>query len=325
MRRRSATQPLPPEIRPMLASSTSLSHLPDGDEWAFEMKWDGFRALCHVDAAGSHLYSRNDNELDGIFPELRDALCDAVTSESALLDGEIVAIDRNGQPDFGELQKRIGIHSTPGRAPSAVHIMLFDILELDGRSTISESYSTRHRRLETVIVESDRVHVPAVFYGDRERAVQASKDLGAEGVVAKKTSSPYTPGARSRTWVKAKHVKTQEVVVAGWTPLKKTDYSAIGALILGIPSEKGLRYVGRVGTGFSESERSHLVTQFQKLTREDTALRDIPKEFTRGARWIEPKLVGEVTFLTWTSDGILRQPVWRGWRPDKEPGDIREE
>ena len=316
---------------PMLAAAGSETDL-DDDDWAFEMKWDGMRALAYVSLAerSVRLVTRNGHDVTASYPDLVPDLLAAVTAKSetdtAVLDGEIVAVDKRGRPDFGLLQTRMKlteareVAAASKRAP--VQFMLFDLLEVNGRALTALIYSARRDRLEATVTATGSTQLPLRFDGDFSEAFQTSRQLGLEGVMAKRLDSRYTIGRRSHDWVKIKHFRNQEVVVGGWRPGRGNRSGTIGSLLLGVPTDTGLRYVGRVGTGFGERDLIDIRSRLTRLVRKTTPFGDIPIPDARGAVWVRPTLVAEVEFAEWTATGRLRQPSWRGWRPDKIPGDI---
>ena len=320
-----------PETRgdhgPMLATLGTSADVGDPEDWAFEMKWDGLRVLAHVDGAGVRLVSRNGNDLTANYPELRD-LPGMLRSESAVLDGELVAM-RNGRPDFGLLQTRMQLTATAeierARRSTPVRFMVFDLLELDGRSLLNTGWQRRRELLEQTIhpAESEAsVQVPAVFDGDLQAAIDTSAELGLEGVVAKTRTGRYRAGRRGRTWIKIKHHRTQEVVVIGWREGRGSRSGGIGSLLLAVVGDDSeLHYVGRVGTGFSSAELDDVATELRALERK-TSPAEVPRADTEQVHWVTPSRVAEVEFAEWTEQGRLRQPVWRGWRPDKDPGHV---
>ena len=170
--------------------------------------------------------------------------------------------------------------------------------------------------------ETGPIKVPGDAGSDLKKALATSKRLGLEGVMAKRRDSPYREGKRSRDWIKLKHTSTQEVVIGGWRPGKGARADTIGSLLLGIPDGGSLRYVGRVGTGFSDAELTKLRARLDRMSRQSSPFGDVPREDARDARWVTPTLVGEVEFAEATSEGRLRAPAWKGWRPDKDPQDV---
>lgn len=314
-------------IAPMLATLGTEDSLSVDDDWAFEMKWDGIRAIATIAKGSLTLASRNGIDLTDTYPELR-ALVAAVDGD-AVIDGEIVALDKKGRPSFGLLQERMNL-TRPGdvetaRKKTGVVFMAFDLLEVKGNSLLRSDYDERRKQLLEHVRPKGVVQVPPAFEGDERAAMRSSRELGLEGVVAKKRESTYLPGKRSRAWVKLKHHRSQEVVVAGWQPGKGNRANRVGSLLLGIPSGEGLTYVGKVGTGFGDKELASMLTRFARLERQTSPLIDVPKAEAAGTRWIRPSLVGEVEFAEWTATGRLRQPTWRGWRSDKSPSEVRVE
>ena len=316
-----------PAPKAMLATLGSVSDIRDEGEWSFEMKWDGVRSLAHVSGGRVTLTSRNGTDQTRTFPELQ-VLGTDIGDHDALLDGEIVALGKGGAPNFGLLQQRNGLTRAGdverARASVPVHYMVFDLLQLDGRSLLGETYDERRAALENLVKpgSDDTVQVPPAFVGTLADAVSTSKRLNLEGVVAKRRDGRYESGKRSRSWIKIKHHRDQEVVVGGWRPGNGRRASGIGSLLLGIPDGDGFRYVGRVGTGFSDRVLDEILETLQKRSRSTPSLTGVPPADARDAHWVRTDLVAEVEFAEWTSDGRLRQPVWRGWRPDKGPGDI---
>ncbi|MGC5166705.1 ATP-dependent DNA ligase [Luteimicrobium sp. DT211] len=307
----------------------------DAGEWAYEMKWDGIRTLARVEQEEGHgrarvsMASRNGKDQGPGYPDVVEALGRAVAGE-AVVDGEIVALDGKGRPSFGLLQRRMNL-ADPREIEAAakevpVQLFLFDVLEQDGEPLVDLPYDERRQRLEALVTENDVVKVPPAFEGDFDGAWQTSAELGLEGVMAKRVDSTYAVGRRSRAWIKVKHARTQEVVVGGWRPGNGNRAGLVGSLLVGVPDGDGaLRYVGRVGTGFSDKALRDATDRLARLARKTPPLVDVPRADARDAHWVSPQLVGEVEFAEWTGDARLRQPRWRGWRPDKDPADVRKE
>ncbi|KZM35249.1 ATP-dependent DNA ligase [Oerskovia enterophila] len=327
--------------RPMLATAGTVETLTaegDPDDWAYEMKWDGFRVIAQVtgaaDDASVRLVSRSGKDMTLTYPELQDLAARVPAADlPVVLDGEIVALDARGRPSFRRLQQRANLTKAgdvaAARAKVGVELMLFDALSVRGRSLVRRTYDERREILEDLVDGSGIVHVPPAFDGDLAGAVATSRQLGLEGVVAKRRTSTYTAGRRSRSWIKVKHSHTQEVVVIGWRPGHGDRSHLVGSLLLAVPDGEGLRYVGRVGSGFTEKDRRDLVTRLGRIERVTNPALDVPAADASDARWVTPHLVGEVDYADWTSapegDGKLRHAVWRGWRPDKSPEDVRRE
>jgi bifunctional non-homologous end joining protein LigD len=312
---------MPASVAPMLAK---LSTLPaDESQWAFEVKWDGVRAIAHSEPGRLHLLSRNGNDVTGAYPELR-ALNSALGSHRAILDGEIVAFDSDGKPSFQLLQTRMHLRGEAAvrrQAQTApVTYMLFDLLWLDGHSLMALPYTERRARLEALELEADRWRVPESFAGEGSALLAATRERGLEGVIGKRLDSRYVSG-RHGAWTKVKNWGRQEAVVGGWTTGKGARTGRIGALLLGMYDADGaLRYVGRVGTGFDTRELERLAGLLAPLARSTTpfAGRQPPKD----SHFAEPTLVCEVEFSEWTHAGTLRQPSYKGLRDDKRPEEV---
>jgi bifunctional non-homologous end joining protein LigD len=319
-----AFEAVPELIRPMLATAGQLPRPDDG--WAFEFKWDGVRALAYIDGRRLRLMSRNDRDITVSYPELR-ALGEALGSHPCVLDGEIVAFDDEGRPSFATLQERMHVaDASRARRLSQrlpVAYLAFDVLHLDGRSTLSLPYSERRRRLEGLGIDGARWHTPPSLAGPGSDVLEAARTTGLEGVVAKRLASSYQPGRRSGDWVKVKHTRTQEVVVIGWTSGRGRRQGRPGALLLAVPRHGVLHYAGKVGTGFTERMLDDLGAQLAGRRRADPPVPGpLPRAQVAGAAWVEPELVGEVSFGEWTTEGRLRHPSWRGLRPDKEAAEV---
>jgi bifunctional non-homologous end joining protein LigD len=250
------------------------------------------------------------------------------TERSLLLDGELIALNAQGKPDFGLLQERMHVRG-PGpqlQAMVPVTACLFDLLELDGRSLISETYDVRRALLlDLGLGELPRITVPASTTGvSPTQMLEIAKSMGLEGIVAKRRNSRYEPGRRSRAWIKTALVQTQEVIVGGWTTGEGRRSGSLGALLLGAHDENNqLRYLGHVGTGFSDAMLRDLLAKLETIPTATSPFDEpVPREHERKAHWVRPLLVGEVVYRTFTSDGRLRHAAWRGMRPDKQPGEV---
>ncbi len=317
----------PLEVAPMLATLTDGTHFGPEEGWAFEMKWDGVRAVAYLAGGRVRLLSRKGRDESGAYPDVVAPLS-RLAVRDAVLDGEIVVTDAAGRPDFGLLQNRINL-SRPADVERATQtwpaqLMVFDVLALDGRSLVKVPYAERRTLLEGLGLDAldERVHVPPVFDGDLEAARDISRQLRLEGVVAKRTDSVYSPGRRAKTWLKIKNFLTQEVVVAGWRPGQGGRSSTFGSLLMGIPGPDGLHYVGRVGSGFDAATLTDVQHRLDSRGRKTTPLVDVPREDARDAHWVRPDLVGEVTYAELTGPGRMRHPVWRGLRPDKDAAEV---
>jgi bifunctional non-homologous end joining protein LigD len=322
-------EPLPSGLEPMKART---GELPEDDEgWGYEIKWDGVRALLYASGGRIELGAPSGNDITARYPELR-GVGRALGSHEAVLDGEVVAFDADGRPDFGRLQRRMHLASESAvrrrMNDTPVAYMAFDLLHLDGRSTLELPYSERRELLESLELEGPSWRTPAFHTGDGTALLEASREQGLEGIVAKRIDSRYEPGRRSGAWIKVKNVRRQEVVVGGWLPGQGGRSGRLGALLAGVyedavgrEDEPRLRYVGRVGTGFNEAELARLGDLLAPLTRESSP-------FGAGARppreaiFCEPELVAEVGFAEWTRTGTLRAPRYLGLRDDKPAREV---
>jgi bifunctional non-homologous end joining protein LigD len=314
---------MPTHITPMLARTGKLP--PDERGWGFEIKWDGVRAIAYSQPGELRLESRNLKDITDSYPELA-RLNRALSSHGAVLDGEIVAFDRDGRPSFEALQPRmhVGSRNQAKRlaASTPVTYVIFDLLWLDGHSLMGLPYLERRERLGALGLNGERWQTPEHIIGEGSALLEVSRSQGLEGIVAKRLSSTYQPGARARDWIKIKSFGRQEFVIGGWLPGKGKRRERIGALLLGVHDADGaLRYVGRVGTGFTEQELellSSLLVPLQRETSPFSAGERPPRE----AVFVEPRLVAEVEFREWTRGGNLRQPSYKGLREDKAAEEV---
>jgi bifunctional non-homologous end joining protein LigD len=312
----------PDDLRPM--SATLGKRAPAGDGWAWELKWDGIRALGYVDGGRLRLVTRNGNEVTHRYPELRK-LGETLGARDAVLDGEIVAFDDTSRPSFERLQQRMHVENETAirrlvNEVPAVYV-LFDVLWLDGHSTMALPYEERRAKLLELGLTGPSWQTPPHEVGDGGATVDVSKRFQLEGVVAKRLDSVYEPGKRSSSWVKVKNSLRQEFVVGGWQPGEGGRSGSIGSLLLGYyDDEDKLRYAGRAGSGLSGASIAELKRLFDRCARDTSpfAAGKLPK----GAQFVEPVLVVEVKFTEWTSTGIVRQPTFLGVRPDKDPHEV---
>lgn len=303
-----------------------VGSIPTGSGWAFEFKWDGVRAITYVDRGRLTVMSRSGRDVTSHYPELA-GLAEAVGVDQAVFDGEIVAFDDTGHPDFGTLQARMHVQRPRSELLRSVPVtyFVFDLLVWDGQPLLRLPYRDRRGLLEQLDLESVE-HIGLSPSFDEESGVSvlaAAREARLEGVVAKRLSSPYEEGRRSGSWVKVPIVETQEVVIGGWKPGEGSRAGTIGSLLIGVPSDGGLEFVGHVGSGFSQAKLAALAAQLAPLERPESPFLAVPREHARFAHWVRPDLVGEVEFRNWTRDRRLRAPSWRGLRPDKSPDDVR--
>jgi bifunctional non-homologous end joining protein LigD len=294
---------------PMLATLVDEPP-PDPLNWWIEDKYDGFRALCAISGGRAAIWSRNRLDLSGRFPSINDALARLVVGE-ALIDGEAVALDEKGRSRFEALQQ--GGESM---------LYAFDLLWLDGQDLRGRPIEERRELLASLLSNvAPPLAIAERLEDDPERALAKVAERGGEGIVIKKRGSIYE-GRRSRSWLKLKAQKTQELVIAGYTPATNSD-QLIGALLLAVSENHRFRYAGKVGTGFTSEMRRELMNTLKKDAVDEPRVVGAPR--MRDAVWIEPRLVAQVRFTEWTRDGKLRHPSFQGLRPDKQPAEsVRE-
>jgi bifunctional non-homologous end joining protein LigD len=307
---------MPQFVKPMLAK---LSTLPtDQADWAFEVKWDGIRAIARSEPGRLKLLTRNEIDRTTRYPEL-GVLTEGLGSHSAMLDGEIVTFDEQGRPSFQ------GLASHDEAGARLASYMVFDLLWLDGQSLLDLPYMQRRERLLALELDGDRVKVPAHFVGEGTALLAASKEQQLEGIVAKRLDSRYVPGSRRGEWLKIKNVSSQELVIGGWLPGQKSRAGRLGALLIGYydTDEHGspvLRYAGRVGTGFTDRELERLGAMLHARARKTSPF--VGTQPPRDARFVRPDLVAEIEFREWTRDGSLRHPSYKGLREDKDAREV---
>ncbi|MFC9245705.1 ATP-dependent DNA ligase [Streptomyces sp. NPDC057136] len=308
----------------MLATPGPLPPPALQDGFGFEVKQDGQRAMIYLPGDGTViLRSRSGADITAAYPEFT-ALGSAI-GRPAVLDGEIVAFDDQGRSDFERLQSRMGLSGSPAKAARMAqqvpaHLILFDIVFLDARTITKMPCSERHSVLEGLGLTGTHWSTPASVVGHGTQALEMTKAAGLEGLVAKRLTSVYEPGVRSRAWIKIRHVRTLDVIVGGWVPGRGRLAGLPGALLVGEHDEDGLRYAGSVGTGWSDTERVTLAELLHAAAIDHCPFTEVPP--VAGARWVLPRLVGEVGYATRTRAGRLRHPSWHRLRPDLAPDDI---
>jgi bifunctional non-homologous end joining protein LigD len=303
--------------------------LPTDDGWAFEVKWDGMRALTFIDGDRWRVQSVNQRDVTRSWPELA-GLPESLPAGTALLDGELVATDDEGRPDFGRLQHRMHVTDPAEALRRAAEVpvtyVVFDILHLDGHDLTTLPWRDRRRLLDQAVEPGVRWR-PSPVHDDGVELLAAATERLLEGIVAKRVDSPYVPGSRARTWRKVKVRRRQEMVVGGWLPGEGSRHGHLGALLVGYhaaPGDDGLRYAGRVGTGFREAELQRLAGLLADLETGTCPFDPPPPrgDLVRGATWVRPELVAELAFGEWTGDGRLRHPSYLGLRTDKDAADV---
>ncbi|WP_399136506.1 ATP-dependent DNA ligase [Streptomyces sp. NBUA17] len=313
-----------PLIPPMLATPGVLPPARQDARWAYETKQDGQRVVVYLPGDGSVLLrARSGQDITGAYPELTP-LATALGATSAVLDGEVLVLDERGRADFQLLQSRMGLAHAPGRAAHRAarvpaHLVLFDALHLAGESLLRLPYTARRDRLTGLGLNGPSWSTPAALVGHGEQALRATREHGLEGLVCKRLDSVYEPGVRSRAWVKIRNMRGEDVVVGGWLPGKGRLTGLPGAVLVGQRAAGRLRYVGGVGTGWNAAERDELAALLRAAASDVCPFDSVPP--VPGARWVVPRLVGEVRYSTRTREGMLRQPSWLRLRPDLAPED----
>ena len=299
---------MPPRfpVPPMKATMGSAGAVPDGDDWAFEIKWDGYRTIVHIADDVVRLQSTSGHDVTERWPEFAD-LAASVNANSAILDGELIVFDDDGRPRF-DLVQRSGI----GSDREAV-IQFFDVLQVDGTDTIDLAYLDRRRLLDHLVEPGDNWTVPPYRIGDGSALVAATAEQGLEGVIAKRIDSRYRPGTRSKDWHKIKNRTTVELTIGGYTPGTGNRADTFGALLVGRGSASGLRFAGGVGTGFNQATLASLTQRLHEL-RVDTCPFDPlpPASARRGAFWVEPLLRARVEIAEFTNEGLVRHASFVG-------------
>lgn len=301
---------------------------PAHGDWVYEIKFDGIRALAVKKGRKVSLLSRNKKELGARFPDIVQAIL-GLKIEECVLDGEIVALDEKGRSSFQLLQ---GFEMEGRKAPVLYYV--FDLLQAEGRGFLNLPLERRKEWLAQFLRGSrDPIRTSADIGGDAHTLLKEVKHLGLEGIVGKQGQSIYEPGRRSGAWIKLKCLNEQEFVIGGYTlPAGSRKY--FGAILVGYYEKSGLRFAGKVGTGFNTKTLSSLYRQFQDEKRRDCPFIDLP--YKRGGSgtqgigpaemkrcvWLNPALVAQVKFAEWTRDGKLRQPVFLGLREDKKAQDV---
>ena len=312
----------PSFIEPMKA--LPVEKLPEGD-WVYEIKFDGYRALALKEGKDVRLVSRNKKAFD--YPQLLAAL-KKLPADSVILDGEIAALDEIGRSSFQLLQ----LFKKSGNVPLVYYI--FDLLSLEGKDLRDQPLSARRKALANVLKGTpDNIRLSDQLRGSNDELVRVAKEFGLEGLVAKRKTFVYESGRRSGAWVKFKITESQEFVIGGYT-LPEGARSNFGSLLVGYHSPDGLKFAGRVGTGFSEKTLANLYGKFQKFRQATCPFINLPEKskgrwglgitpaVMKHCQWVRPVLVAQIKFTEWTYDDQLRQPVFLGLRTDKDAKDV---
>jgi len=305
---------MPEFVAPQLATLTDKP--PPGDQWFHELKFDGYRLQCHLHAGQVRLWTRNENDWTAKFPSVVKAV-KALRVKSAILDGEIVALDASGRASFQRLQQSI-----KGSGTGLIY-HIFDLIYIEGFSLTRTPLHDRKRVLAELIEplgDSGMLRYSDHIEGNGAEFFNQACKLGIEGIVSKLADSIYE-SARSRSWLKIKCIKRQEFVIAGYTLSDKG--IPFSSLILGFYDKGKLIYAGRAGTGYTNAMRVDLKKKLDRIAVDKRPFAQIPNDpGLRRAVWTEPKLVGEVAFTEWTDEGIIRHPSFQGLREDKKPREV---
>jgi bifunctional non-homologous end joining protein LigD len=287
---------------------------PNDDGWAYEVKWDGYRTLAFIEAESARLQSSNLLDVTKKWPGL-PALAAGLSASSGVIDGEVCALDEQGRPRFGLLQ----------RGEGAIVFVAFDVLHLEGHDVTPLPYADRRRLLLDAFEPGERWLVPN-HHDDGAALLAATAERGLEGIMAKRRTSPYLPGKRSPAWRKVKHRPQQELVIGGWLPGEGNRSGLFASLLLGhydAPGQPPLRYAGAVGTGFDSRTLADLKARLDALATDECPFDPPPpRAVSRYAHWVRPELAAVVAFAEWTSDGLVRQSSFLGLRDDKDPFDV---
>jgi bifunctional non-homologous end joining protein LigD len=297
----------------------------DDPDFLFEVKWDGFRIEAVVDRGAVRLYTRGGQAGEAYFG---DAFAPPtwIDARTAVVDGEVVALGPDGEPDFALLQDRIKRRKLDRPGVSGLVYQVFDLLELDGRSLLAEPLDARKALLEGVIRPDPRVRYSGHVEGDGLAFYEAAKVRRLEGVMAKDRRSPYLPGKRSAAWQKVKIRPEQELVVGGWTAGKGALAGTLGALHVGVYESGRLRYAGKVGSGFNRERRDDLLALLTPLAAADAAFEPAPpRRLVTGTTWVRPEVVVRAEFAGWTGDGLVRQAAFKGIDLGKDPRSVTRE
>jgi len=310
---------MPAVIHPMLA--TLVDYPFSSSEWIFETKWDGFRSICFVNKGKSRFVSRNQIDTTPQYPELAD-VAGQIGAKEAIVDGEIVALDKDGMPRFQLLQPRVGRKSGIEALRGHGHIVyyVFDLLYVDGHDLMSGPVVERKKALEQILRPASFIKLSEHIVGDGEAFFKQIEKFHLEGMIAKRAASPYLQ-KRTKDWLKVKTVQRSEVVIGGYTQ-PRGSRSHFGALVVGIYRDRKLHYVAHVGGGFNQRTLAQIHELMQPLKTKESPFVDVPKT-NEPVQWLKPRLVTEVKFSEWTADRRLRHPVFIGLREDKKPGDCR--
>jgi bifunctional non-homologous end joining protein LigD len=295
----------------------------DDPDWQFEIKWDGFRVEAVIVGSDVRLWTRGQQDAARYFGNFLEPPA-WINAHDAIVDGEVIALDDRGEPDFALLQERIKGRGTGGAVNPFVY-EVFDLLHLDGRSLLDEPLVERRRLLKAALRADPRVRLSEDIAGEGIAFFEAAKTRGLEGIMAKDRRSPYLPGKRTLSWQKVKIRPEQELVVGGWTRGTGTAVD-LGALLVGVYENGKLRYAGKVGAGFTANNRAELLSAIAPLAADESPFDSPPpRAASKNALWLRPKLVIRAEFAGWTGDGLVRQAAYKGFDLGKDPRKVRRE
>lgn len=314
----------PAFVTPMAA--VAVKQLPEGPEWLYEVKWDGYRALIIKDGSQVQIQSRNHKDLTGMYPGVAAAAL-KLAAEQAVLDGEIVALDESGRPAFQALQHG-GAHPK-----HRIVLYAFDVLHVNGHDLANEPIEKRRALLPKIVGDNSVIRLSDDLPGSAAQVVEAVRSLALEGVIAKRRGSRYQPGERSSDWLKLKLENQQEFVIGGFRPDGRT---SIDALVVGYYDDRQLKFASKVRAGFTPHIRDQLRRHLEPHRADECPFTDLPTgrsrwgggitaEEMREFVWTRPELIAQIRFVEWTAEGRLRHAAFLGLRTDKSASAVRRE
>jgi len=309
---------MPSALEPMLAVLGNA--IPSGTDWLYEVKWDGYRALCFFAEGKVRMVSRRGTKLDKQFARVAEALLPSVKADTAIIDGEIVALDENGKPSFQHLQNLTGFGTKPalkGVAPPPLNFFAFDLLYLNGYDLRKAALIDRRQLLASILLRSEMVRYSEHFAGKGAELLDAVRAKGLEGIIAKQAQSRYE-SKRSSAWIKLKVTTQQDFVICGYILGEREPF---GALVLGYYKDEKLVYAGNVGSGFTQQSLKAVFEKIKPLITKKPVLSGVPKDVGE-VTWTKPELVCMVKFTSWTGDERLRAPVFLGLRSEVAPEEV---
>jgi len=330
---------MPRRLSPMLAKPGDVPES-NGEDWAYEIKWDGVRVLGYADRGRWSMLSRRLEDVSARYPEL-EPIAAELADRRAILDGEVVALDSEGRPRFQLIQSRMGLTSAAAvkarMKQTPVDYVIFDLLHLDGHRVRELPYEQRRELLEGLGLDGPRWRISRYRHGGGADLLEAARRQGLEGIVAKRSDSPYRPGKRTGEWIKTRVWKRQEFVIGGYIPGEGRRAKRVGSLLVGYYDKRRselkrgekqvLHYAGGVGSGLNEKQIDFLTKELRRRERAKSPF-DVGRPTGPKAKlavWADPELFCEVSWTEWTNEGTLRQPAFKGMRDDKDPREVVKE